>query len=65
MLAAFTDPLVHGYFQRSLIAAIIVGLVCSVVGCFMVLRGLAFMGDAISHSAFPGVVAAYLLKGPF
>ena len=31
----------------------------------MVLRGLAFMGDALSHSAFPGVVAAYLLKGPF
>jgi manganese/iron transport system permease protein len=31
----------------------------------MVLRGLAFLGDAISHSAFPGVVAAYLLKGPF
>ena len=31
----------------------------------MVLRGLAFMGDAISHAAFPGVVAAYLLKTPF
>jgi manganese/iron transport system permease protein len=65
MLGALTDPLVYGFFQRSLVAAIFVGLVCSVVGSFMVLRGLAFMGDAISHSAFPGVVAAYLLKGPF
>jgi manganese/iron transport system permease protein len=65
MLSALTDPLVYGFFQRSLVAAVIVGLVCSVVGSFMVLRGLAFMGDAISHSAFPGVVAAYLLKGPF
>jgi manganese/iron transport system permease protein len=65
MLAPLTDPLAFGYFQRSLAAGIIVGLVCSVVGTYMVLRGLAFMGDAISHSAFPGVVAAYLLKGPF
>src|SRR5207247_9450270 len=32
---------------------------------YIVLRGLAFMGDAISHSAFPGVVFAYILKGPF
>jgi manganese/iron transport system permease protein len=65
MLAPLTDPLVYGYFQRALAAGVVVGLVCSVVGCYMVLRGLAFMGDAISHSAFPGVVAAYLLKGPF
>ena len=65
MLGALRDPLAYGFFQRSLVAAVIVGLVCSVVGSFMVLRGLAFMGDAISHSAFPGVVAAYLLKGPF
>jgi manganese/iron transport system permease protein len=39
--------------------------VCAVVGCYMVLRGLAFMGDALSHAAFPGVVAAYLLRVPF
>jgi ABC-type Mn2+/Zn2+ transport system permease subunit len=39
--------------------------VCAVIGSYMVLRGLAFMGDALSHSAFPGVVLAYLFKGPF
>jgi manganese/iron transport system permease protein len=50
---------------RALAASAMVGLVCAVVGSYMVLRGLAFMGDALSHSAFPGVVIAYLLKGPF
>jgi manganese/iron transport system permease protein len=58
-------PLAFPFFVRALVASAIVGLVCAVVGSYMVLRGLAFMGDALSHSAFPGVVAAYLLKGPF
>ena len=65
MIAAIVGPLAFGFFVRALAAAMIVGLVCAVVGSYMVLRGLAFLGDAISHSAFPGVVAAYLLKGPF
>jgi ABC-type Mn2+/Zn2+ transport system permease subunit len=65
ILAAITDPLAFPFFVRALVASSIVGLVCAVVGSFMVLRGLAFMGDALSHSAFPGVVVAYLLKGPF
>jgi len=60
-----TDPLAFTFFWQAMAAAAIVGLVCAVVGSFLVLRGLAFMGDAISHSAFPGVVAAYLLRVPF
>jgi manganese/iron transport system permease protein len=59
------DPLALAFFDRALLAAAIVGLVCATVGSFMVLRGLAFMGDALSHSAFPGVVVAYLVSGPF
>ena len=59
------DPLAYASFVRALAAASIVGLVCATVGSYMVLRGLAFMGDALSHSAFPGVVAAYMLKVPF
>jgi manganese/iron transport system permease protein len=62
---AVTDPLQFEFFLRALLASALVGLVCAVVGTYMVLRGLAFMGDAISHSAFPGVVIAYLLKTPF
>ncbi len=59
------DPLTYPFFVRALAASAIVGLVCATVGSFMVLRGLAFMGDALSHSAFPGVVAAYLIGAPF
>jgi len=65
MTDALLGPLQFAFFDRALVAAAIVGLVCSVVGSYMVLRGLAFMGDAVSHSAFPGVVVAYLLRGPF
>ncbi|TME11757.1 MAG: metal ABC transporter permease [Chloroflexi bacterium] len=64
-LDAVLQPLGYAFFLRALVASTVVGLVCAVVGSYMVLRGLAFMGDALSHSAFPGVVAAYLLKGPF
>jgi manganese/iron transport system permease protein len=65
VIDAIVTPLGFEFFVRALVAAAIVGLVCAVVGSYMVLRGLAFMGDAVSHSAFPGVVAAYLLRGPF
>ena len=65
MIELLTEPLGYGFFVRALIAAAIVGLVCAVVGSYMVLRGLVFMGDAISHAAFPGVVVAYLLGWPF
>jgi manganese/iron transport system permease protein len=64
-LDALLEPLGFPFFVRALAASTVVGLVCAVVGSYMVLRGLAFMGDALSHSAFPGVVVAYLLKGPF
>jgi manganese/iron transport system permease protein len=64
-LDALVEPLGFAFFVRALLASTIVGLVCAVVGSYMVLRGLAFMGDALSHSAFPGVVIAYLLKVPF
>jgi ABC-type Mn2+/Zn2+ transport system permease subunit len=59
------DPLEFEFFQRALLASAIVGVVCAVVGTYMVLRGLAFLGDAISHAAFPGVVIAYLVQTPF
>jgi manganese/iron transport system permease protein len=65
VIDAVFDPLTFPFFVRALIASALVGMVCAVVGSYMVLRGLAFMGDALSHSAFPGVVAAYLIKVPF
>jgi ABC-type Mn2+/Zn2+ transport system permease subunit len=64
-MSALLEPLAYGFFQRALVASVLVGLVCAVVGVFVVLRGLAFLGDALSHAAFPGVVIAYLLHLPF
>ncbi len=59
------DPLEFGFFVRALIASSLVGVVCAVVGTYVVLRGIAFIGDAIAHAGFPGVVAAYMLSIPF
>jgi len=64
-MSAILDPLGYEFFVRALAASVLVGLVCAVVGTYMVLRGLAFMGDALSHAAFPGVVIAYLVGAPF
>ena len=58
------EPMAYSFMQRGLIAAALVGVVCAVMGAFVVLRGLAFIGDAVSHAAFPGLVIAYLLGIP-
>jgi manganese/iron transport system permease protein len=57
-------PLEYEFFVRALIASALVGVACAVVGAFVVLKGMSFVGDAVSHSAFPGVVLAYLLGLP-
>jgi ABC-type Mn2+/Zn2+ transport system permease subunit len=64
-MAWFTDPLQHTFMQHAFIAIIMVGLICGVTGVFVTLRGLAFMGDALSHAIFPGVVIAYIFGGNF
>ena len=60
----FADPLAYEFMQRGLVAAILVGIVCAVIGTFVVLKGLAFIGDAVSHAAFPGLVIAFILGLP-
>ena len=64
VLDLILDPMAYGFMQRGLVAAILVGVVCAVMGAFVVLRGLAFIGDAVSHAAFPGLVIAYMLGIP-
>ncbi|HEX9921817.1 MAG TPA: metal ABC transporter permease, partial [Anaerolineae bacterium] len=49
--------------MRGLSAALIVGIVCAVLGAYIVLRGMAFFGDAIAHAILPGVAVGYLLGG--
>jgi ABC-type Mn2+/Zn2+ transport system permease subunit len=57
------EPLAYGFMQRGLLASVIVGVVCAVIGAYVVLRGMAFMGDALAHAILPGVALAYLLGG--
>lgn len=57
-------PLELRYFQFALVASALVGTVCAIVGTYVVLRGVAFIGDAIAHAGFPGVVVAYILGWP-
>jgi manganese/iron transport system permease protein len=54
------EPLQFNFIARALAAAIIVGVVCSVLGTYVVLRGMAFFGDALAHTILPGVVLAFL-----
>jgi manganese/iron transport system permease protein len=63
-LSFLTGPMAYGFMQRGLIASVLVGIVCAVMGTFVVLKGLAFIGDAVSHATFPGLVIAYLLGAP-
>jgi manganese/iron transport system permease protein len=63
-IAFLTEPMTYGFMQRGLVAALLVGVVCAVMGTFVVLKGLAFIGDAVSHAAFPGLVIAYIIGAP-
>jgi manganese/iron transport system permease protein len=49
--------------QRGMIAAVLVGIVCAVVGTYVVLRGMAFFGDALAHTILPGIAIGYLVTG--
>ena len=56
-------PISYGFMQRGLAAAVIVGALCALIGCYVVLRSMAFMGDAMAHAILPGIAIAYLLGG--
>ncbi len=58
------DPFKFHFMQYGLVAAVLVGVLCAVMGTFVVLKGLAFIGDAVSHATFPGLVIAYILGVP-
>lgn len=61
---ALMDPFTHPFMVRSLIAAVTVGIVCPALGTYVVLRGMAFMGDALAHIILPGVVLAFIFGWP-
>ena len=63
MLQWLVEPLMYVFMQRAMLAALMVGVLCSVVGCYVVLRSMAFLGDALAHAILPGVAIAYLIHG--
>nr|YP_010337900.1 manganese transport system membrane protein [Timspurckia oligopyrenoides]UNJ17485.1 manganese transport system membrane protein [Timspurckia oligopyrenoides] len=58
------EPLRYNFMQRSLIVAILVGLLCSIVGSYLMIQRLSLLGDAISHSVMPGLAIAFTLEAP-
>lgn len=57
------EPLSYSFMVRGMIAAVLVGIVCAVVGTYVVLRGMAFFGDALAHTILPGIALGYLVSG--
>ncbi len=64
VLGQLIEPWQHGFMVRGFLVTAMVGVVCSVLGTYVVLRGMAFFGDALAHSILPGVVLAFLLGWP-
>ena len=60
-----TEPLSYVFIQRGLLALVIVGGVNAVVGCFVVVRGMSFFGDALAHAILPGVALSYTASGGY
>jgi len=60
LFQAIVAPLRETFFQKALIGGSVAAVVCSVVGCLVILRRMAFLGDALSHAMIAGVAAGYL-----
>ncbi len=63
MFSNFIDGLTnYEFLQNALVTSIVIGVVAGVVGCFIILRGMSLMGDAISHAVLPGVAISYIFS---
>lgn len=60
-LEALIAPWEYDFWRRALLVALMSGVVCGVIGSHVVLRGMAFIGDAVAHSVFPGIAVAFVL----
>jgi manganese/iron transport system permease protein len=61
MLHYLSDPLQFEFMRRAFVAVILTGVASGVLGSYVVLRGLAFIGDALTHAVFPGIVIAFAI----
>ena len=64
ILETLLTPFQFEFMVNALIIAVLVAIPCALLSCFLVLKGWALMGDAISHAVFPGVVIAYMAGIP-
>lgn len=60
-----TDPWHYTFMQHAFLAILLVGIICGAIGVFVILRGYSFLGDALAHAIFPGVVITFILGGNF
>lgn len=65
VISFFTDPLQLEFMRVALLVAVVSGITCAVLSCWLTLLGWSLMGDAVSHAVLPGVVLAYALGAPF
>lgn len=63
LIEFLADPLGYAFIQRGLLALIVVGGLNAVIGCFVVVRGMAFFGDALAHAILPGIALSYISSG--
>ena len=60
-----SEPLGYAFIQRAMLALVLVGGINAIVGCFVVVRGMAFFGDALSHAILPGIAVSYTASGGY
>lgn len=65
MIDLILEPLTYDYMRRAIITCLLVGTVCGILSCFLMLKGLSLMGDALAHAVVPGVVIAHFLALPY
>ncbi|XGA81712.1 metal ABC transporter permease [Halomonas sp. CH40] len=63
--AGIADAFQYAFMQRALLTSVLVGAICGLLSCYVVLKRWSLLGDAISHAVLPGVAIAYLLGWPF
>ncbi len=65
IITTLIAPFQYDFMIRATLVSALIGIVCAVLSCFVILKGWSLMGDAVSHSVLPGVVLAYVLNLPF
>jgi ABC-type Mn2+/Zn2+ transport system permease subunit len=65
MIHALLTPLHYEYMVKAILVSGLIGGVCAILSCFVILKGWSLMGDALSHAVVPGVAVAYMVGWPF